>query len=428
VDGRKVHVIAGVPDVKIATDHLYTAAELCTPKYELAAPERIDVDGRTVLVVTIPEGLGQVYSVEGHYVAREGSHRRALTPEEIRALLSRRGLFAYDRQPVPGARRADLDPTLVREFVSLFRSGRRMGADALLASRELLVCPEGQPDAPLLPSVAGILLLGKTPQQFFPQARVAVVQYAGTQMGERLLKREIEGTVPTQLEEAVAWLVRTSLHAIELRGSARHDRDEYPREALREAVLNALAHRDYGQRGDRVRIYAFADRIEIHSPGGLGGPMRLENLLDKRWSRNATLVQGLAALDVIEELGFGLDRMVAVMAEAGLPAPVFVNNGDTFVVTLYGASTQLRDGLTPPARGRERPPVEQGVARRRRPERQAWVLDRLRTQGPISPREYAAALGVSVDTALNDLRALVDQGLVRAEGTTKDRRYALRTQ
>jgi len=78
-----------------------------------------------------------------------------------------------------------------------------------------------------------------------------------------------------------------------------------------------------------VRIYAFSDRVEVHSPGGLGGPMRLENILTKQWSRNATLVQGLVALDIIEELGLGLDRMVASMAQAGLPAPVFVDNGDT---------------------------------------------------------------------------------------------------
>jgi len=423
-----------VPDVKIATDHLYTAAEMCTPKYELATPERIDVGGKTVLAVTVPEGLGHVYAVEGRYVAREGSYRRALTPDEIRLLLSRRGLFTYDRLPVPGATRADLDAALVREFVGLFRSGRRMGADALLTSRELLVRPEGKPDGPLVPSVAGILLLGKHPQQFFPQARVAVVQYAGTTMGESFLKREIEGTALTQLDEAEAWLVRNTLHAIELRGMDRIDRDEYPREALREAVLNALAHRDYSQRGDRVRIYAFADRVEVHSPGGLGGPMRLDNLLVRRWSRNATLVQGLAALDIIEELGFGLDRMVAAMSDAGLPAPVFKEIGDTFVVTLYGAAAQLRESLTPADREDvdDRPGLQQTPvatdARRRRPERQAWVLERLRTEGPISPREYATALGVSVDTAVNDLRELVEQGLVRAEGTTKDRRYLLRTE
>jgi len=429
VDGRKAHVIEGVPDVKIATDHLYTAAELCTPKFALSPPERIDVDGHTVLAVMVPEGLGQVYGVEGRYVVREGSYRRALSPEEIRSLLSRRGLFAYDREPVPGATRAHLDDARVRAYAARFPSAAEMGVDTLLAARDLLVRPAGQPDASLVPSVAGILLLGRDPQQFFPQARVAVVQYAGPQMGESFLKQEIEGPVPRQLDEAEAWLVRNTLHAVELRGMDRIDRAEYPRSALREAVLNALAHRDYGQRGDRVRIYAFSDRIEVHSPGGLGGPMRLDNILEKRWSRNATLVQGLVALDIIEELGFGLDRMVAVMAEASLPAPVFANKGDTFVVTLYGAASRLRDSLTPPER-EEQPRLQSvsSTARRRRPDRQTWVLERLRTEGPISPRVYAAALGVSVDTAVNDLRELVEQGLVRAEGTTKDRRYVLRTE
>jgi len=423
MDGQKAHVIAGVPDVKISTDHLYTAAELCTPKLPLPVPERIDVDGRTVLAVTVPEGLGQVYGVEGRYLVREGSYRRALTPEEIRSLLSRRGLFAYDREPVPGATRAHLDDARVRAYAARFPSAQEMGTDALLAARDLLVRATGQPDAPLVPSVAGILLLGRDPQQFFPQARVAVVQYAGPQMGESFLKQEIEGPVPRQLDEAESWLVRNTLHAVELRGMDRIDRAEYPRSALREAVLNALAHRDYGQRGDRVRIYAFSDRVEVHSPGGLGGPMRLDNILEKRWSRNATLVQGLVALDIIEELGFGLDRMVAVMAEAGLPVPVFANHGDTFVVTLYGHGRQVLIESTGPRH--EDLPAGKGAPSLTMAERQAWALDHLRTNGPLTAREYAAALDVSPATALRDLRDLVRRGLVEATGTTNDRRYRL---
>jgi len=414
-------IIEGVADVKLATDHLYSAAQMCTPKYELAAPERVEVDGLTVLAVTVPEGLGHVYGVEGHFVAREGSHRRALTPEEIRALLSRRGLFTFDRLPVPGAARAHLDAALVRAFVGRFRSGSRMGADALLESRELLVRPESQPDAPLVPTVAGLLLLGKHPQQFFPQARVAVVQYAGPTMGESFLKREIEGTVPVQLDEAEAWLVRNSRHAVELRGMERFDRDEYPRDALREVVLNALVHRDYSLRGDRIRIYAFSDRVEVHSPGSLGGPMRIDNLLEKRWSRNATLVQGLVALDIIEELGYGLDRMVAAMADAGLPAPVFSDKGGTFVVTLYGHGQRLITKETPSSATTRRASGPIATAQ----ERWTWAREHVRTVGPLSPQAYASALGVSIDTAKRDLRELVAQGHLRAEGTTRDRRYIL---
>ena len=156
--------------------------------------------------------------------------------------------------------------------------------------------------------------------------------------------------------------------------------------------------------------------------------MRLDNLLAKRWSRNATLVQGLVALDIIEELGFGLDRMVAVMAEAGLPAPVFANHGDTFVVTLYGAAAQLRHTLIPPEH-EERSQADQDA---RRPlsqaERQAWLLEYVRTKGPLSPRVYVAALGVERRTALRDFQALEERGLIEAHGTTKNRRYTLRVQ
>jgi ATP-dependent DNA helicase RecG len=411
-------VIEGVGNRKLAVDHLHTAAGLCSPKLELTPPEEIEVGDLLVLAVTVPAGLRQVYSADGRYVVREGSFRRTLGAEEIRGLLTRRGLFAYDTMAVPGAIRSDLDPELVRRYVERYRSGRRMDADALLEARELLVRPDGDRQTAPVPSVAGMLLLGKDPQRFFPQARMAVVQYAGTEMGERFLKREIEGTLPSQLEEAVAWLARATLHAVELRGSTRLDRDEFPPEALRETVLNALAHRDYSLRGDRIRIYVFADRIEVHSPGGLGGPMRLDNLLERRWSRNATLVQGLVALDLIEELGFGLDRMVAAMAEAGLPAPVFKELGETFVVTLYGAGVGLlQSGATA---------TEQRAARRVSPsERQDWILNYIRTVGPLSPRAYVEAVGIDRKTALTDLRALAERGLIQAQGTTTDRRYTL---
>lgn len=276
----------GVRNRKVAIDHLHTAAGLCSPKLELTPPEEIAVDGLLVLALAVPAGLRQVYSVDGRYVVREGSFRRALGADEIRALLARRGLYAFDRQPVPGARRSDLDAAAVRAFAERFRSGRRMDTDALLEAHELLVRAESKDGAGLVPSVAGILLLGKNPQRFFPQARVAVVLYAGIQMGESFLKREIEGPVPTQLEEVEAWFARATLHAVELRGMGRTDRDEYPREALREVVLNALAHRDYTEQGDRIRIFAYTDRIEVHSPGTVGGPMRLDIMRDYGTSVN----------------------------------------------------------------------------------------------------------------------------------------------
>lgn len=411
--------IEGIPNPKLTLDHLYTAATLCSPRMELPPPERVEVGGRLVFVVAVPEGLRDAYSVDGRFVARGGSFRRTLDADGIRSLLGRRGRFAYDASVVPGATRAHLDEARARAFAARFPSGAAMALDDLLEARQLLARPPGDPAGARAPTAAGLLLLGAHPQQFLPQARVAVVRYAGTAMGERFLARELEGPIPAQLEAAAAWLATTMLHAVELRGSGRADVDEYPADALRELVLNALAHRDYLLTGDRVRIYLFGDRCEIVSPGQLGGPMRLDNLLTERWSRNGALVQGLIALGAMEELGFGLDRVAARMRAEGLPPPEFRQTEGTFVATLRGRGTHLLREFGP----RQATPT--APARATREARQAWALDHLRTQGPLTARAFAAAQGVSEDTALRDLRDLVDQGLVEARGVTNNRQYVL---
>jgi len=420
--------IEGVGDPKLALDHLYTAAALCSPRCDLLPPERVEVEGRTVLVVTIPDDRSQAYSVDGRYLERKGTFRRTLDGEEILALLNRRGRYAYDATRVPGATRAHLDEALVAGFAARFASGEHMETDALLEARGLLVRAPERPDAPPTPTVTGLLLLGKHPQQFLPQARIAVVRYATPAMGERFLARELAGPITAQLEAAVAWLATNMLHGVELHGWQRTDTDEYPHAVLRELVLNGLAHRDYLLSGDRIRIYLFGtDRLEIHSPGRLPGPMRLETLLTRRYSRNGTLVQGLSALGIMEELGFGLDRVAAALAAEALPPPQFQETESTFVVTLHGHGARMREA--PALRETGAAALEGGApgARRTQEERQAWALERMRTVGPLTARDYAETLHVSPNTALRDLRDLVDRELVQARGTTNDRRYALRT-
>jgi len=421
IAGRAVTQIEGIADPKRALDHLYTAATLCSPRFDLLPPEQVEVEGRRVLVVTVPEGLRDAYSVEGRFVARGGSFRRTLDADEIRALLHRRGRFAYDMTIVPGATRAHLDEERARAFAARFTSGGDMALDDLLEARYLLARPPTDPAGPRVPTVAGLLLLGRYPQQFLPQARVAVVRYAGPTMGERFLARELDGPLPAQLDAAAAWLATTMLHAVELKGFGRRDVDEYPLDSLREIVLNALVHRDYLATGDRVRIYLFSDRCEVVSPGTLPGPMRLDNLLTERWSRNGTLVQGLTAWGIMEELGYGLNRVMRQFAAEGLPPPEFSQTDATFVVTLRGHGARMREEVAPPQVIAVAPPL-----RKSRAARQAWILDHLRTVGPLTVREVVTAQVISEDTALRDLRDLIDQGLVIARGETNNRHYVLR--
>lgn len=150
----------------------------------------------------------------------------------------------------------------------------------------------------------------------------------------------------------------------------------------------------------------------------------MDTLGSHRWSRNASLVQGLVALGVMEELGFGLRRVAEALADAGLPPAEFRQTESTFVVTLRGHGAALLAARPPTQtveQEEERPRQRRSVV-----ERHAWVLDHLRTVGAISTRTFAEAMSISLDTALNDLTALARRGLVEARGTTRDRRWFLR--
>ena len=111
-----------------------------------------------------------------------------------------------------------------------------------------------------------------------------------------------------------------------------------PAEAVRELLVNAVAHRDYNLQGDNIHLNIFADRLEVQSPGGLPGPVNLDNLLEARFSRNAVIVQVLADLGFVERLGYGLDRVVRAVRQAGLRQPKFEEVGGAFRVTLFGES------------------------------------------------------------------------------------------
>jgi ATP-dependent DNA helicase RecG len=119
-------------------------------------------------------------------------------------------------------------------------------------------------------------------------------------------------------------------------GLERQDWVQFPPGAVREALVNAVAHRDYTIRGEGIRIALFGDRMECYSPGRLPGHMTVDNIVEERFSRNETLVQVLSDFGLIERLGYGIDRMLRQMSEAGLPAPEFRDTAAGFLVTLRG--------------------------------------------------------------------------------------------
>lgn len=200
------------------------------------------------------------------------------------------------------------------------------------------------------PTLAGVLNFALYPQGYFPQLGITAIVVPGTQIGDTaadsarfINNKRIEGTIPAMAEETLSFCQRNMKvrTIIDKDTGKRTDRTEYPMDAIREAVLNALIHRDYSiyTEGTPIQINFFTDRLEIHSPGSLYGRMTVEQLGVARPDlRNPALAVMTEVLTGAENRYSGIPTIRRAMAEYGLPEPKFENRRNEFVVTLYNGT------------------------------------------------------------------------------------------
>ncbi|HSB67465.1 MAG TPA: ATP-binding protein, partial [Anaerolineales bacterium] len=263
-----------------------------------------------------------------------------------------------------------------------------------------------------------LLLFGRYPQQWLPNATILAGRFPGVALSGRYIKREISGNLPDQLRQAEEFF-RTNLKSVvRLVGLQHEEVLEYPFEAVRELLVNAVAHRDYNQQGDNIHLNIFANRLEISSPGTLPGPVTLKNLLEARFARNAIISQILSDLGFVERLGYGLDRVVDVSRNAGLLPPQFEEVAGTFRVTLYAGQTDLSAG--------KMADLSRYVALGLNP-RQQLALAQLATKQRISSHDYQVLCpDVHAETLRRDLADLVSRGIIIKVGDKKATYYILK--
>lgn len=206
-----------------------------------------------------------------------------------------------------------------------------------------------------VPTLAGVLNFALYPQGYFPQLGITAIVVPGTQIGDtaedsaRFVDNKwIEGTVPAMVEEALAFCRRSMKvrTIIDKETGRRIDRTEYPMDAIREAVLNALIHRDYSiyTEGTPIQIDFFSDRMEIHSPGSLYGRMMVEQLGVAQLNlRNPALAVMTEVLTGVENRYSGISTIRCSLTEYGLPEPKFENRRNEFVVTFYNGTGEIVD-------------------------------------------------------------------------------------
>ncbi|MGD8905230.1 MAG: ATP-binding protein, partial [Anaerolineae bacterium] len=305
---------SGLEDPEDAVDRVLKAALATDPPLIIPMPQLTEREGYRVLTIAVPPGLPNVYSFRGKYLIRHDVRNCPLTPRQLRRLMMERGAVSFEALVPDGARLEDLDWEKAEGYLSGLGIMPLSSSEEALVKRGCLVQKDGQ----RVPTYAGLLLFGREPQRWVRSGAILLVRYAGTTMGDTFVRDEIQGTLPEQIHRAEAFVLDNMRRGVRLLGLERVEETEYPVEAIREAIVNAIAHRDYRIAGEEIRVLMFADRIEVYSPGRLPGHITVDNLVEERFSRNEIIVQILSDMGFIERLGYGIDRMIRLMTGAGL--------------------------------------------------------------------------------------------------------------
>lgn len=319
------------------------------PFYEIVK----DVEpGKDVAVVRVARGLDvhtRWHENRNTYFIRVGTQSREPTPEELGRLFQQRGSFRAELRPVSGATFGDLDIRRLKNYFAGIRQ-QEVPADndeaawtTLLFNTEIMV-EDGI-------TVSGVLLFGRTPNRFLPQAGIDAAAFPGVNKDyaarERaplrgpmmpLLNDNGEIVEAGLVEQALAFVKRNIpvTGQLEVGGARREEIPAYPVEAVREAVVNALAHRDYLLSATDIELSVYDDRMEIVSPGRLpNGITPARMLTGCRASRNQLIKDVMRDYRYLEHSGMGVPRkIVKCMREHNGTEPVLIEDGERFTVRL----------------------------------------------------------------------------------------------
>ena len=333
----------------------------------------------------------------------------------------------FESQPLTRIRWRELDHGIIRRLIAAAEQRRPddFSEEDLLAAASMRGLLWYEPDSDEhFATAAGIVLSARDPSAVFPQCRILADAYRGAEPdGEPRDHEDIRAPMPAAIDRAVAFIDRNTRHPMRVVGLNRVRLDEYPLEALREALVNAVAHRRYEDAGRKIMLEVFADRVVVSSPGLPPAPITLASLRKGRYrpcSRNPVLAQCLSYFHRIEERGSGFRRMRDQMLDHGLDRPTIGTDTGYFQVVFPGPGENMERIRVPETQLLVTPAVESQLNDRQR----KMVL--LLVQGEeLTSRRCEAEFAVTRDTANRDFKLLIELSLVRKEGRGRSTRYVL---
>lgn len=381
-----------------------------TSIYDACAPHIIPrvyaqrIGDKTLLVIEISEGMNKPYyrrsegKQNGTYI-RLGRHTLKATKEIIQELEWQTRGIDYERTPVYQATKDDLDLDRVQYFLNNRRNdGATKVNEQNLLSYSLITYDHSK----CYPTVLGLLLFGRRPQNYFSEAMIICSHFQGVSGREAIATVDCEGDLFNQFKQAFAFIKERLYSSFTIKALKREQQLEIPEEAIREALLNIIVHRNYHIKAPS-KIAIYDDRVEFFSPGQFPGPISIDNLKGGiTYLRNSATCKVLREAGYIEKIGSGFITIFSSYDKAGLKSPTVVEGENYIKCTLPRSIAKIEKEDTNDCEA---------------------ILEHIRTSGSATITDIAQLLSVSRTTAVRRLNDMIDKGLIKRVGQTKAVRY-----
>lgn len=351
-----------------------------------------------VLIVNVEEGVNKPYKCSAGFFLRQGSNSQKLSTDEIRNFFNKEGKILFDEGINSEFNFGKgFSKSKFEEFVKQAKLSRTISDEDIL--KNLGVLTENKKFRN-----AGVLFFCDNIEKFFRHAIITCVLYKGTNKYKIIDRKDFAEDTISNYNGAITFLIRNLRleYKIETAGP-REEILEIPENALREAIINAMAHRDYNERGANIQIDIYDDRVEISNPGGLVPAIKKEEFGKKSMSRNPLIFSLFKSADLVEKVGSGIGRMREAMENAKLPAPKFEFNSFFTVIFQRPEAPQATPQATPQAELTEL---------------ENKILFQIKENAKISRNELSKKLGISSDTVKEYLEKLKSKGVIERIGKT----------
>src|SRR3989338_10154947 len=365
------------------------------------------IDGKKVVAIVIQKAIDNTFhTFQGAIYVKVGSTLKKFEGNQLVDFLRNKQILCFD-EISSDATLDDLDVGKIKEYLKTRNQEdflKQNSVENFLLSSKLAT-----KNGNLNIKNATALFFTKEPEKFFPQIEINLAQFDGVEPVKIISHQLIQSDPVNSIEKSLSFVKKNLSKSIEITDKAkREEKFEYPIDVVREAIVNAVAHRDYFSK-DAIKIYLFSNRIEITSPGSLpfGLPRELFGTLTVR--RNPIIYRLLRDYDYVEGLGSGVPRMINSMREQGLKDPEFGIYEHFFRIFLYNL------------KGSQKPIEEYADLN----ERQKKAVEFLKKHKSLKTKKYMELNNTSFGTAIADITELLKFKYVKKVGSYRGAYYVL---